>query len=172
MSNAMKVLSFIILLGISGVATDGSKSTQVANTQSPGPTQVVNATLPPNPAPTDSCKGVIFGKYFDNCPYPTPTTLNATVKVNSQYLIVTNNDDVEWSGCDYSIGADLTPDDFFELGMFSNYSTIKPHHTEYIPWGAITKNDGTRFNYGTTEPNDLKIDCAADNNKGGSWSNY
>jgi hypothetical protein len=171
-SNAVKVLSFFILLGISMVATGGSKSNQATNIPSPSAAPVVNATLPPSPASTESCKGVLFGKCFDNCSTPTPTKLNASVKVNSQYLIVTNNDDVEWSGCDYSIGADINPDDFYELGIFGNYSTIKPHQTEYIPWGAITKTDGTRFNYGTTEPSDLQINCAANNNKGGTWSNY
>ncbi|HUD44385.1 MAG TPA: hypothetical protein VMR41_02480 [Patescibacteria group bacterium] len=99
--------------------------------------------------------------------------LDATVKATSQYLIVTNNEDAEWTSCDYSIDYDKNPDDFYELGIFSNYATIQPHQTLQIPWDQITKMDGTKFVYtgAGTLPDDLYFFCSV-NNTDKDWSSY
>ena len=95
-----------------------------------------------------------------------PKKLNAKVEITSQALLVTNNDDLEWNMCDYSIGSDISPEDFYELGILSSYAIIQPHQTMRVPWNQITKQDGTKFDYTTTQPKDLVIDCSA-----GEWSN-
>ena len=130
--------------------------------------------------PTDPCAGLggsgLGGSMFVNCENQQHTNpkLNATVQASDDYLIIINNSNQDWTNCDYSIGYDLNSNDFYELNPNSNssYSSIPERGTIDIPWGDITKNDGTRFNYSTTMPSDLEFSCNYGKNGYGEWTNY
>jgi hypothetical protein len=160
------IIGIVILAAIGSMASHGEQPKQAVDTmnaETPTASNTVNEIKKPKqtPAPTDPCEQVKGTSFYGPCLKSSIPHLNATVKESTQALIVTNNDSVNWEECDYSIGANLNENDFYELGTNDSYSNIPAHETVYVPWSALTKRDGTRFNYYNQQPNDLMIDCSA-----------
>lgn len=157
---------FLLLAGDSKLLTrpQAEISTQVAVTpeaKAIKPTEVPKTT----PIPTDACNQyadtsemVPCMQMEDALQQANNPPLQATVTYASNGLFITNNDTVEWDSCDVTIGADSSNiNQTYELGGFNN--TVAPHTTVRVPWENITKEDGTRFNYFTTQPQDLDVSC-------------
>ena len=184
-------LLFFIIFGV--VAPNSPSDSRSANTQ---PTQekkteakqVAPSTKPQTaktnitPEPTNPCKEYIgsIGNQYRDCmdlwvkdQNRNEPVLKADVEATNQSLVVTNQDTVDWTGCDYSIGANTNPDNFYELGgLFGGpYATIKAGQTISVPWGELTLNDGTRFDYSAKKPDDLHIECSV-GDESEQWGNY
>ena len=179
------LISFFTLIGMFGSGSnESSNSSNTKPSSVPTKKQIGIKTKQKRtmstPVPTDPCADSAGTSDWTECEKENnpPAKLNATVQASDQNLSVTNNDNVNWNTCDYTIDQDTDPDDYYELGSLfgTNYSSIPAHQTVYIPWGQITKQNGTRFSYDTTEPNDLTIDCTVGSNiktsKSAEWSNY
>jgi len=160
------IIGILILAFIGSAASHNDQPKQAINTKnaiSPTASKTATDIKKPKqtPEPTDPCEEVKGTQFYGPCLKASIPHLNATVKESNQALIITNNDSVNWEECDYSIGANLNETDFYELGSNNNYLNIPAHGTVYVPWGAFTKRDGTRFNYYNQQPNGLMIDCSA-----------
>jgi hypothetical protein len=177
----LTIIGGLIIVGMIGSAVSGNKST----TSTPTTTQTPMSSPVPSPTASTIGKSPIPSSSADPCePYAGTTQwsscennqrkqnkLNAKVQATVSYMLVTNLDNVDWTGCQYSIGADINMDSAYEINMFDqNYGTsviIPAHQSLKIPWGVFTQSDGTRFNFIKTQPDDINIDCG-----GSNWTNY
>src|SRR5207245_362410 len=81
---------------------------------------------------------------------PTPPHLNATVVPNGLGIGVTNNEEVEWKGCEFSLNSKY---------KLKQSTLLSPHHPMSIHYESFLNDDGTRFNQVTTAPQDVLINC-------------
>lgn len=178
-STNVLIVTFLLVFAVIAISVKLSAFNAAVNqfnqpisiTPTKAPVQVNNPATT-SPAPTDDPCGSGMGTpNYLICKKLNTPKLQITVKENDSSLVVTNNEDVTLTHCDYSIDSDINKDDFYELGVFSDYATIPAHQTVNIPWGDIIKQDGTRFQYAEQAPTDLVIDCTGA--KGDEeWSNY
>jgi hypothetical protein len=76
--------------------------------------------------------------------------LNASVRFDGDYFIVTNNDSRAWTGVELKLNG----------GTFTaNGGTISAGQEAYYPYGAFSKGDGTRFNPYLQNPKDICINA-------------
>lgn len=84
-----------------------------------------------------------------SCNYAPDIPLNAQVKHTGGYFEITNNDTYSWGNCDLDLNSDYSM-----KGV-----KLIAGQTFRIPAREFTKNDGTRFNFFTTKPQQLYIYC-------------
>ncbi len=158
-------IGLIVLFFILFAVTYPSPSNKEPSTKSSTDQQKKNTTsVKPTAEPTDPCAKYAGTDQMQSCVQmenalekASEPNLNATVTYSIQGITIKNNDSIEWNSCDITIGADNNPNDFYELGGFNN--TFPAYTPTTIAWGDITKSDGTRFDYASTQPRDLEIDC-------------
>lgn len=171
----------IIVLGLSNSSSSVNNKIKVTPTKKLPVALIKHTTFMPKkikpkntPVPTDPCNDIVGTSGWASCEdslAPTEPPLKATVQISDQYLIVTNNSDVDWTNCYASIGSDTNPNDFYQQDPSSS-SSIPAGGTFDFAWSNIVKPDGTRFNYASTEPDDIIIGCDYGKDSEGIWTNY
>lgn len=167
---ALLILGFInaVISGDKGIGNNAPTPTK--SSQKP----TIKIKSKSSPVPTDPCADMVGTSNYAPCEdslAPTEPPLKATVQTSDQYLIVTNNSNVNWTDCYVSIDSDIYPNDFYQQDPSSG-SSIPAGGTYDFAWGNIVKLDGTRFNFANIEPNDIIVGCDYGKDDQGIWTNY
>lgn len=110
------------------------------------------------PEPTIDCSQSAYPQACIQAQINAEPPLNGTFAFTDAGLSVTNNDNVDWTSCDVTIGAEVNIETSFEVAGGNN--SFPAHQTTVIPWGEFTQDNGNRFNFAATEPQDVDIDCS------------
>ncbi len=161
----LAIVVFFILIAITAPKTPPvTKNTPVVSpTIEIKKTDLAKPSNNPTPTSTDPCHEYQGTDQWQSCnklnyalKHGQEPALNATVRFGSTYLSITNNDNIEWDACNAYIPNETDPNAYVnDTGI-----VVSPHQTGTIAWSDLTLNDGTRFDYYSTKPESVEIDCS------------
>ena len=160
---ALFVILVILAANGSNSATeqDNAKVT-VKPTSVPNITQqkksTTQGTKNPTPVPTEDCSQSVNPQMCIRMEINREPKLEATTQLTNAGLVITNNGDVDWRLCDITIGSAENLDTAFEVSGWD--IAFLAHQTTTVPWSDFAQDNGNRFNYYTTQPNDIELDCS------------
>ncbi len=115
-------------------------------------------TKKPTPEPTEDCSQSANSDMCIRMEINREPKLNATTGFSNAGLVVTNNDSIDWRLCTVTIGSSENINTAYEVSGWD--IRFPANQTTTVPWSDFTQNDGNRFNYYTTKPNDIELDCS------------
>lgn len=80
--------------------------------------------------------------------------LKANVKFDSHAVYITNLENTEWDVCGAIPNETISIEDFVSDGFI-----IKPGQTVMVPWSNMANDKDQRFNYFTTKPSSVSLEC-------------
>lgn len=129
------------------------------------PTSLVTKSDVPSPNPTSTnwienplCDNTKEYTSLDSClrdKYP----LNAKVKKDALALYITNPEKVSWTSCRVWLD-----DGSYGMNLFDSFD-ISAGSTTRVTWGRLTDDNGNRFNYYKTQPEQIDISCAVNHER-------
>lgn len=81
--------------------------------------------------------------------------LDVSVKFNDKAFLITNNESKDLANCRMKLNSGT----FGGGGFAYTQDIIQTKDAVIVPYGAFTKDDGTRFDFITTQPKNLFISC-------------
>jgi hypothetical protein len=125
-------------------------------------TQVIKKRLEkPKPVPTEDCSQTVNPDMCIRMEINREPKLNATTQLTNDGLVVTNKDNVDWRLCQLTIGVAENINNAYEVSGWD--IKFPAHHTTTVPWGDFAQDNGNRFNYYSTKPIDIELDCSVNN---------
>lgn len=159
-NNAIKwVITGVLILFILPKNNSETNST----TSKPVPTkaevqEVKRKAEKPTPVPTEDCSQSVNPQMCIRMEINREPKLDATTQLTNAGLVVTNNGDIDWRLCTVTIGSAINDNTAYEVSGWD--IKFPAHQTTTVPWGDFTQDNGNRFNYYTTQPNDIELDCS------------
>jgi len=153
------LVSLFIIYGVTSSSTTNTTAAKSTAVPTKSEAQVVKKKdEKPTPVPTEDCSQSADPQMCITMEINREPRLNATTDFSNAGLIVTNKDSVDWRLCTVTIGTSENINSAYEVSGWD--IQFPANQTTTVPWGDFTQDNGNRFNYSTTQPNDIELDCS------------